>query len=263
MADYTNFGNQTPIKEKKTISSTAINMGRVFGYMALAILATCVFTGIFGFIIWTLCECSYIAPNVISVNYDKYLGFVAGGIVPLILMIVCSILAGSFAFKQSSKSRSVLIPFTLYAISIGYVFGLIFPFIPYEIILIALGSSVLVYGLLALIGTFAKGNMNPLMMCAGGLLSGIFIISLINMIFIWFVPTVVVDWLFWVVSLGIFAVLMLTTIWDVWHIKTIVSQNNTTPNMTLFLAFRLYVDFIAIFMRILYYLLIIFGRNNK
>lgn len=264
MADYTNFGNENSqsTKVKRVLSTKAVNLGRVFGYMALAILATAVFTGLFGYLIWTVCECVK-TPTGIYANYDAYLGFAIGAIVPAIGMIVCSILAGAFSFKHRQSSRSVLIPFAIYAICVGYVLALIIPFIPFEVLAVSLGASLVVFGSLALVGLVSKGNMNPLMTLAGGLMSGIFLICLMNLIFIWFVPSVVVDVFFWIISLGIFVVLMLTTIWDVWHIKTIAEQNELTPNLTLFLAFRLYVDFIAIFIRILYYVLIIYSRHSN
>lgn len=265
MADYTNFDNNSsaPIKEKRTfVNSTAVNMTKVFGYMALGILVTAVFTGLFSWLVWTFCECSKAGEYIYLGNENAYLGFTIGGIVPLIGMIVCSVLAGSFSFKHRDTSRSVAIPFVLYALCIGYLLALIVPFVPFEVLAISLGASIVVFGALALVGLVSKGNMNPLMYLAGGLMSGIFVICLINLILIWFVPSVVVDALFWAISLGIFVVLMLTTIWDVWHIKTIVEQNDSTPNMTLFFAFRLYVDFIAIFIRILYFVLIMYSRNR-
>lgn len=264
MADYSNFDSNTPrVKEKRVIASSTFNLAKVFGYMALGIIATAIFTAIFGLIIWNVCGCVKSGNYIYIDNYDAYIGFAIGGIIPIIGMLVCSILAGSFSFKHKAHSRSVLIPFSIYTACIGYGFGLTFPFLPFEVIAISLGASILVFGVLAIIGLISKGNMNPLMYLAGGLMSGLFIISLFNLILIWFVPAVVVDALFWILSLGIFTVLMLTTIWDVWHIKTIVSQNDTTPNLTLFLAFRLYVDFIAIFIRILYYVLILYSRNRN
>ena len=236
MADYTNFdNNSTPIKEKKQfVNTTAYNMAKVFGYMAIGILITAVFTGLFGWLIYSTCECVRVGEYIEMYNFDAYIGFTVGGIVPLIGMLVCSILAGSFSFKHRQQSRSVAIPAVIYCACIGYLFGLIFPFLPFEVIAISLGASIVVFASLALVGLVSKGNMNPLMYLAMGLLSGIFIISIINLILMWFVPTVVVNASFWIVSLGIFVVLMLTTIWDVWHIKTIVSQNDTTPNLTLF-----------------------------
>ena len=67
----------------------------------------------------------------------------------------------------------------------------------------------------------------------------------------------------WIVSLLIFAFLMLVTLYDVHRIKKIAEagagQNN---NLTYYCAYILYSDFIAILIRVIYYVAMISGRRR-
>ena len=67
----------------------------------------------------------------------------------------------------------------------------------------------------------------------------------------------------WVVSLMVFAFLMFVTMYDVYRIKKIAeggaAQNN---NLVYYCAYILYSDFIALLVRVIYFVAIIFGKRK-
>lgn len=241
-------------KAKRGLSVGTVNLGKIFGYMTLGILCTGVFSVLFGWLF------SYLINNI----PDSLIFVYIGAFVASIGTLICSFLAGalSFSSRNKVKSRSVAIPFAIYSILIGYLFGLICFAIPFEVLAVTFGITVVVFGSLTLVGLLAKGNMNPLLYVSGALIFGCLMMGLTNWILWLFFPSLV-NVFFWITSFVIFAALMLTTIWDVWQIKTISSQYENTPNLTLFCAFRLYCDFIAIFIRLLTFVLYIYGRNRN
>ena len=67
----------------------------------------------------------------------------------------------------------------------------------------------------------------------------------------------------WIVSLLIFAFLMLVTLYDVHRIKRIAETGaGNDNNLTYYCAYILYSDFIAILIRVIYYVAMISGRRR-
>lgn len=242
------------VNNQPTLSSTAINLGKIFGYMTLAILLTGIASIGFAFLIGYV----FSSNNEIARTTLLVFTFIA-----FIVMIVCSFLAGALSFAKSvnPKSRAVAIPFALYAICFGYLFGFIVLVVPWEVLAISFGVTAVVFGTLSLIGLFTKSNLNPLLWVSMGLLFGALLMTGLNFLMMLFFPEISIMFL-WIITFVIFAAIMLSTIWDVWNIKQIASAYINTPNVTLYCAFRLYCDFIVLFIRILYFVLIIFSRRD-
>lgn len=68
--------------------------------------------------------------------------------------------------------------------------------------------------------------------------------------------------LYWVISFAIFAAMMFITIFDIWNIKKITERGEMSTNLELYCAFTLYVDFIYILIRIIYFLILIYGKSK-
>ena len=67
----------------------------------------------------------------------------------------------------------------------------------------------------------------------------------------------------WIVSLIVFAFLMLVTLYDVNRIKKIAETGaQQDNNLTYYCAYILYSDFIAILIRVVYYLAIFAGKRK-
>ena len=88
-----------------------------------------------------------------------------------------------------------------------------------------------------------------------GLFMGAIILGLIN----WLIQSTMI---MWIVSFAVFAAVMFITIFDIWNIKKICERGAMSNNLALYCAFTLYVDFIYLLIRVLYFLIIIFGRKN-
>ena len=113
-----------------------------------------------------------------------------------------------------------------------------------------------------LIAFLSKGNMAPLLIVIMGLAIGIGVLSLVHWIYAIATGTIV-NGLYLGISIAIFALLMFVTIYDMWRIKEITEQGAMSKNVALYSAFIIYVDFINIFIRILYFLLIILSKSKK
>ena len=133
-------------------------------------------------------------------------------------------------------------------------------FIPWYLMATTFGITSVIFGLLALIALLSRGRLNGLLIVGMGLILGAALISLFLWILTFFID---VGPLFWIVSLAVFAGMMLITIWDVARIKNIAQDGEMTNNTSLYCAYILYNDFIHIFIRVLKILLIIVIRMKK
>lgn len=246
-----NLNSENVVNNNK-VSTQVLNLGKVFLYMFLGILLTgvvCTLTA------WLINFYSPLSDGVVIALSS--ISIFAG-----IGTLVCSFLAGSLTLRSKPKSFSVAIPFALYAIFVGYLLGMIAFALPWQVFATTFGLTALIYGILALVGLLVKSNLNPLIYVASTLLGGALLLALINFIMMIFLPEIATI-LYWIVSFVIFGALMLTTIWDVWNIKKISAGYELTRNMSLYCAFRLYCDFIAIFVRLLYIVLLLAARNRN
>ena len=67
----------------------------------------------------------------------------------------------------------------------------------------------------------------------------------------------------WIVSLLVFAFLMLITLYDVYRIKKIAENGAQQDNNLInYCAYILYSDYIAILIRVIYFLMLITGKRK-
>ncbi len=262
---YDRFANeesqpQQQKKVKKTITSeTGYSLTKIFGYMFAGLMLTAV-----------------IMLGLAAV-YRYYLGIVDGqvnfadettvsnAVLSLLVLLIVSflgiiILSIVVPITVARGKHSVLVPAILYAIFMGIALSTIAIFIPWYLLGITFGLTSLVFGLMALIALLSKGRLNGLAIAGMGLIFGAMIISLF--LFVLMLLGVAVTWLYWVVSLAVFAGMMLITIWDMARIKSIAQNGALTNNLSLYCAYILYNDFIYIFLRILRIVLVVFSRNK-
>ena len=152
--------------------------------------------------------------------------------------------------------HSVLIPSIIYAVLVGVLFSSLTIFVDWRVIGMAFGITAGIFLLMSLIAIFTKGNLAPLAMMAIGLFIGGGILALLN----WILRS---EMIYWIVSFVIFAAIMFITMFDIWRAKKITENGQADQNISYYLAFMMYVDFINIFIRILYFLLIIFGKKGN
>lgn len=234
-------------------SSGILNLGKVFGVMFLGILLTAAGALLWGWLFSTLDPDSDIFPVIL----------VGGLIVSVLTMIISSSVINWKAFRAKGGKFALVAPYVIYALSLSFIFGLIGIALPIEVIAITFGVTLFVYGLLALFGViFKKSNLNPLVYVISALGTGALLLFLLNYFLLPVLGIGGFEVLFWVLSFGIFALVLFTTVFDVWQINKIVSSMPPSMDLTLYCAFRLYTDFVNLFLRILYYVIILFGKRK-
>lgn len=185
-----------------------------------------------------------------------YIGLLIGsGIALFIDMIVIN-------FVVIKGKHSVLIPGIIYAVLIGALLSVLTIFVNWELIGIALGITALAFLIMSGIAFISKGNMKPLSIALIGLLIGVGLISAFNLISM-LITGGVFNFLYWIVSIGIFLIIILVTIYDLWRMKQIADSGAMTNNMSLYFAFIMYTDFINVFIRVLYFVILFLGKVKK
>ena len=246
--DYFNGGSTKakklqPVKEET--SKGLLSFAKVFLYMFMYLAITAAVAFGLGYVVSYTYAQSGGSEQVLNI----YLGFLIGSAVAMIILMLI------INFIVIRGKHSVLVPSIIYSILVGVLFSCLTIFVDWRIIGMSFGITAGVFLLMSLIAIFTKGNMAPLAMMAFGLLIGGGILALLN----WILRS---EMLYWIVSFVIFAAIMFITMFDIWRAKKITESGQADRNISYYLAFMMYVDFINIFIRILYYLLIIFGKKN-
>lgn len=237
--------------------SKGLSIAKVYGYMFIGLLITAAIAiglGLyFGNVL--LANASTEMEARIQETNAIILLVVLG--VSAIALLVLSIVVPIVAIRGK---HSVLVPGILYCAFMGVMLSTFVIFIDWKILGLTFFITSLVFGLMSLIALLSKSRLNGLGIAAIGLFLGAGLISLT----MWILMLMGFDVtpLYWIVSLATFAGTMLITIWDMARIKQIAEDGAMTRNTSLYCAFILYVDFIRIFLRLLRYILIIFGRKR-
>ena len=241
MSEY--YGNSQELVGSK--SSSTLSFAKVFLYMFFGLaITTAVAFGIGGVIYYSLTQGA--DPNMIG---NVYYGLLIGsGISLFILMFIIN-------FVTLRGRHSILFPALLYCILMGVLLSGFTLFIDWRILGMAFGITCGIFLLMTLIAVFTKGNLRPLLALGIGLFIGSAILSLVN----WLIGS---STIYWIVSFAVFAAIMFITMFDIWNIKKICEKGAMSENLALYCAFTLYVDFIYILIKVIYFLIIIFGSKR-
>lgn len=235
---------ETPNQEvvgQKTRSGN-LSFAKIFFYMFLGLALT---TGVaFGVGALLVFQC----PSV-EVFRNVYLGVMIGSAIALIIMTFVI----NLVFLRGK--HSILIPAIIYCLLMGTLLSTFTIFVDWWLLAEAFGITAGIFLLMTLIAVISKGNLSPLLMLGFGLLMGSMILILIN----WLVGSNTLSWL---ISFAVFAAMMFITIFDIWNIKKITERGEMSSNLELYCAFTLYVDFIYILIRVIYFLLMIYGKSK-
>lgn len=245
MSQYYPESDNVVINNGEKVSSGALSFAKVFLYMFIGLAITTVVAFTVGGI------------NVAAINNGAdenlvasvYLGLlIASAISLFILMLIIQ-------FVSLRGKHSILVPAILYATVMGVLLSSFALFIDWRILGTAFGITSGVFLLMTLIAWVTKGNLSPLLTLGMGLFIGALILSLVN----WLIGS---EMIMWIVSFVIFAAIMFITMFDIWNIKKIAEKGAMSNNLALYCAFTLYVDFIYILIRVIYFLLIIFASKK-
>lgn len=160
--------------------------------------------------------------------------------------------------------HNIIVPLMIYVTLMGILLSLFTFLFDWIILVEAFGITTLIFGLMAFLGYVSKGKLTGIGFILLGLAIGAGVLSLTNwlMIIIGGIrPENVM--LSWIVSLIVFAFLMLVTLYDVYRIKKIAENGSKQDNnLVYYCAFILYSDFIALLIRVIYFLALIMGKRK-
>ena len=236
------------IKQSST-GNTVLSIAKVFLYMFAGLLITALVAfGVGALVYYQVGIGNENATNI-------YLGLIIGSAIALLIdMLVIN-------FVVLRGRHSVLVPGIIFCVLVGVLFSMLTLYIPWEIIGMAFGITALTFLVMSLIAFLTKGNMAPIVIVIIGLAIGAGTLALFNWIFALLTGRVI-ETLYWIVEFAVFALILFVTIFDLWRIKKIAENGGMDNNLALYCAFVMYTDFINVFIRILYFLLIIFARKK-
>ena len=257
MPTFSSFDNEnkqtTQTYDLTDKQSKGVFLTKVFGWMFICLLITTVVAAGLGYGFMYLLE---------STGYNQDL--VTGMIVVLIASVI-ALLVMSFVLPITfiRGKHNIIVPLMIYVVLMGIMLST-FTWLFEPIILAeAFGITSLIFGLMALLGYLSKGRVAGIGVIMLGLLLGAGLLSIINFLMILgggiSQDNITISW---IVSLAIFAFLMFMTLWDVARISKIAEKgSNSGNNLIYYCAYILYSDFIALLVRVIYYLAIFTRRR--
>ena len=231
-------------------SSGALSLVKIFGYMALGLLITAAVAFGFGYFFYLI-----VTKDPQAANRTLMFVLFAACIFQFILTFIIQ-----FVFLKGE--HSIIVPYILYTITLGFMLSTFTIFIDWRLLGMAFGITAMTFLLMTIIAIATrKSNMTGVGIAAMGLFFGAGLVALFTWIFILIWPEQFKTF-YWIINFAIFGAIMLTTIFDLWRINQLCQNGAMSKNLSLYCAFNMYVDFIAIFIKIVYYLLIFSSKNR-
>ncbi len=252
MQEYNFTPEKTETKVKPINTSTGVQMMKVYLWFALGLLITGVVSiGLPNLLVYLFNQAK-MDPETIA---NVYIGMIVGS---AIMMIPSFIILSIQSFR---RNKVLMVTFyVIYAICMGILLSALFlllvePGNGMNTICLAFFITGGIFLVMGLIGSFSKANLNFFVPILFTVVLGALIISLVN----FFLRSSMIYWIIDFVLLGVMVVIVAI---DTYNIKKIAETGGLdNPNLAIYCAYRLYTDFIYIFVRILIYLSI-FSRRN-
>ena len=233
---------------------------KVFGMMFLCLLITTVVAAGLGF------GSQFFLDQAIKAGNEELATNIVYALVGTLIVSVIALLVMSFVLPITfiRRRHNILVPLMIYVVLMGIMLSTFTFIFDWVILVESFGITSLMFGTMAFLGYISKGRLTGIGFILLGLVIGALGLSLVNWLMIMFggVSAANVQ-LSWIVSLLIFAFLMLVTLYDVHRIKKIAEAGaGQDNNLTYYCAYILYSDFIAILIRVIYYVALISGRRR-
>ena len=269
MPTFDSFNNQNNEKQTQVVydlsdkQSKGAFLTRVFGIMFLCLFITTAVAAGLGYGIQAIIRATpgydptapldTLPSNILTVFLITVLVSAVG------LIVMSFVLPIVFARGK----HNILVPMIIYVVLMGILLSLFTFLFDWIILVEAFGITTLIFGLMAFLGYISKGKLTGIGFILLGLIMGAAVLSLVNwlMIIIGGIKQENIM-LSWIVSLIVFAFLMLVTLYDVYRIKKIAENGaKQDNNLVYYCAYILYSDFIALLIRVIYYLAIFTRRR--
>ena len=264
---FNNHNNETQTKVVYDLSdkqSKGAFLTRVFGVMFLCLFITTAVAAGLGYGVQALIRATpgydptapldTLPSNILMVFLVTVLVSAVG------LIVMSFVLPIVFARGK----HNIIVPLVIYVTLMGILLSLFTFLFDWIILVEAFGITTLIFGLMAFLGYVSKGKLTGIGFILLGLAIGAGVLSLVNwlMILIGGIKEENIM-LSWIVSLIVFAFLMLVTLYDVYRIKKIAENGSKQDNnLVYYCAFILYSDFIALLIRVVYFLALIMGKRK-
>ena len=258
MSIYSNDNTQV-VYDFSDKQSKGAFLTKVFGMMFLLLLITTVIAAGLGY------GSQYFLLQAVEAGKDELAGNIIYGLIGALIVSAIALLIMSFVLPITFMRgrHNILVPLMIYVVLMGILLSSFTFLFDWVILVEAFGITTVIFGIMAFLGYISKGRLAGIGFILLGLLIGALALSLVNylMIAIGGVQQQNVT-MSWVVSLLIFGFLMLVTLYDVNRIKRIAENGmGTNNNLVYYCAYILFSDFIAILIRVIYYLAIFTRRK--
>lgn len=253
-----------PVQETQKVKADqpVLSIGKVFLWMALGLIISGVISLTLPDILGLIYQQDFLASEGALTTYVVML------VASLIVMIPISIIMNIGARKESNKQRSsigMIIAYVIYAIAMGVLLSsvMLFAYLYLEGDNIAftktIATSFLItaacFGVMGILGILFK-KMNAAIPVVITAIVGIIVLTIVNI----FLQS---EMVYWIIDFVLFAVILLSTAIDMHNIYRIAQSGTfkTSNNLALYCGFVLYVDFMNILIRVIYYVLIATNKN--
>lgn len=253
----TTVNKEKPVKDEQS-KLKMLNVAKVFIWFGIGLLIT-------GVIAIALPNIFYIAneKNAQAIGNTYYYLYIVSAIGILPLSIIMAFSAG-----MRKNKLFVKITYILYTIFMGILLSAVMLMLlveDYEGLSSISALNTFAYTFLitaalfiicGLVGVFTK-NMNKVLPLLLTLVVGSSILSLVNFF-------LRVDWIYYVVDFIMFFWILIVTALDMHNLNQIAERVDfkTETNLAIYLAYQLYVDFIYIFLRILFIIVASSGKKR-
>ena len=249
------FNDPNSVNKNTDVTSSVGFIAKVFLYMFIGLLisaATCL-------------GCSYLLDYALGTgDANMMMAYLIILVVSLIAMLITSFV---ITIKRI-RMKNIVVPYVFYTVLMGIMLSsLIYWVEDPNVVAISLGITSLIFGVTCLFAAIFKGKLAWVWgLLIGGLVS-MGLLSLVNLfLFPWaFSVESAFDasmTIYWIIE-GIFVVLIIiSTFLDMYNIKKIASYGSSDNNIALYCALNLYSDFIILFIRVLYFVMLAGGRNK-
>lgn len=245
----------SPVKHEKVgkiSSSSALSITKVFLYMAIGLLITAVVAFGVGALVYYNFNINETSSDTVATTYLIIL--ISSAVALFIDMIVIN-------FVVIRNKHSILIPGIIYAVLVGVMFSMLTIVVDWKLIGIAFGVTALSFLLMSAISLLSK-EMSGLLVVIIGLSIGTGLLALFTWILA-LTSSSAFNVMYFALMVAILALVMFVAMFDIWRIKKIAEAGAMSNNITLYCAFIMYTDFINVFIRILYFVILIAGKNRS
>ncbi len=257
MEQFTPETTQQVKTKNKVTSSSSFSYAKVYLWMTLGL----VITGLVAFFLPSLLTLMATQFSWSSETLGNvYLGLL---IASAVLMLPAMFLITFKAWQP--KSALMTASYVIYTFLMGILLSSVFLTVlatsdSYGDYISTIGVSFLIsafsFFVMGLIGLFSKRNLGVLLPLLITLCLGSLTISLVNV----FLRSPMI---YWIIDFVSFAIILIVTAIDMNRMKQLAENGglSSETNIALYCAFNLYVDFINIFLRVLYYVMA--SKNRK